>query len=83
MELQATGKLLNEIILELKQCDHISPPITLTNENPAKKPFWDQIWMAKLITLTNLITLSLITLSFGFHLQWNQNHNQNTFIALL
>ena len=43
------------ITLGLDQCEYINQLIILTDEKQAKKVFRDQLLLAKLITLTNLI----------------------------
>ena len=59
-------KPLNVITLGPDKSDHINRMITLTKQKEAKMAFWDIILREKVITLSNLITLTVITLS-SFH----------------
>ena len=55
--------LLNVITLGPAQYDHLNRLITITDEITGKKSLWDHILMVNVITISNLITLTVITLS--------------------
>ena len=59
-------KPLIVITLGQAKSDNNNRMITITDENIAKKVIWDQILAQKVITISNLITLTVITLS-GLH----------------